>query len=240
MANEIIPNDPARRALAIRSAHLIEESRQPFEVAGHQGNLATTFFIARKRGGLGASTLMPILAHIIGGPVMFLEVGGVSSPIFRYLPPPRHAHFKSSDPERIVDAIDYRLQYSQTIAVFEFEPPLFKQTIDEAVQLSQDFQCQIVLLYIAESGEVDPQFPENATRFGAQNVVVLGRPAMEKESRPNVIRIPSLPMELLTQLQSGKFDLTAELHALSGDYTKVRTAQKIAEFGKALSQAMAR
>ena len=88
--------------------------------------------------------------------------------------------------------------------------------------------------------EQSARFRESAMRVGARQVVVLGQAALESETRPNVVRIPSLPKELIAALQGGSSNLAAELNALPGEFTKVRVASKLEEFGRALSKEMVR
>ena len=240
MANDIVSHDPARRALAIKSNQLIAGRHRPVEFDSPKGGLAPTVFVVRKRGGLGGSTLLPVLEYVVDRPSLFFEVGGIKSAIFANLPAGQHIHFKSDDPDRIAHAIDRRMEFPEKLALLEFEPVLFKQAVDEAVTLTEEFQASVGLFYIAARDEIAPKFRESAMRLGARQVVMLGQAALESEHRPDVIRIPSLPKELLEKLQSGSSDLATSLNALAGEFTKVRTAKKLEDFGQALAEAMAR
>ncbi len=240
MANDIVTHNPARRAITTRAAQLITERSRPVGTEHCQGALAPTFFIVRKRGGLGSSMVLPILDYVIDLPSVFIDVGGIKSPVFAGHSTEQYAHFKSDNPDRIAHAIDHRMEFPDKVAFLDFEPVLFKRAIDESVVLADSFQCSVALLYIAAKDEQSPQFRESAMRVGARQVVVLGQAALESETRPNVVRIPSLPKELVAALQRGSSNLASELNALPGEYTKVRVANKLEEFGRALSKEMVR
>lgn len=240
MANNIVTHDPARRALAIKSNQLIATRHRLIEFDSPQGGLAPTVFLVRKRGGVGSSTLLPILEYVIDRPSIFIEVGGIRSAIFANLPAGKHIHFKSGDPDRVAHAIDRRMEFPEKLALLDFEPVLFKQAIDAAVTLTEEFEASVGLFYIAARDEIAPKFRERAMSLGVRQVVMLGQVAIETENRPDVIRIPSLPKEVLEKLQRGSSDLTTLLNALTGEFTKVRTAKKLEDFAQALVEAMAR
>jgi hypothetical protein len=94
-----------------------------------------------------------MLDNVIDLPSIFIEVGGIKSPIFAGHSAAHYAHFKSDDPDRTAHAIDHRMEFPDKIAFLDFEPVLFKKAINESVALVDSFQCSVVLLYIAARDE---------------------------------------------------------------------------------------
>ena len=193
MTNAVITTDA--NAVALREntdrswKRRVEELKAIKDI---DGKLGPTIVLSRRQGGTGASTLALELDYIFTLDALIIEIGGNRCAAFKGRSPDHHRHFSSYNEDYINQALDLRLAHASRVTILEFEPTLFRQSLDIASKLTSRFPGSWVsLFYLAGRYEVEPKFPAKAAEMGFAKVLqcCLLQPG-QQYAENGVIRLP--------------------------------------------------
>lgn len=237
MSNELINSDP--RAVAVR-AELQKRWNQNTAILTLNSSdgalLAPTMFVVGKGGGTGRSTLGLTLEFLMQGEALIIEVGGNRCPAFRHRTPDRHMRFPSRDPDRIERALDARMAAASKVAIIEFEPALYKETIGIAARFQAALgRSSLMLFYVAGRHEAAPVYPAKAKNNGLEEVFVC-RQASEGPPRrePNFLQLPWLLPDIMHAMHADGASLADALAGCAGMWTQMETRDNLKGFAEAV------
>lgn len=238
MTNEITKFDPSGRSLRER---LGEQWRSNAPVLVMEDTpesaIASTIMLAKRYGGTGTSMLALILEFLMQQEALIIEVGGNRCPVFSGRAEGRHAHFAMSDCNRINEAMDLRLAHPGRVAILEFEPALYTETLRIAGKLV-DLDAGLVptIFYVCAQHEADPLYEKNALAMKIDQTFICQQAVQTPASRSSEkLVLPWLDKSIIKALWDGAGDLEAALEQCQGSWTFQETRLSLESFFKALA-----
>lgn len=237
MTSEITTFNPAA---ALLREKLAEKwwSKAPVLVMddASESGLASTIMLAKRYGGTGTSTLALILEFLMRQEALIIEVGGNRCPMFRGRSEDLHAHFPISDGNRINEAMDLRLAHPDRVAILEFEPALYTDTLRIAKDMiSLDAGLLPTIFYVCARHEADPLYERNALANKIDQTFICQQ-AVQCPAAPNADRLvlPWLDKSIMEFLWAGAGDLQTSLEQCRGSWTLQEARLTLEQFYKAL------
>lgn len=198
--------------------------------------LAPTIFIARRYGGTGASTLAAILELLLQQDVLIIEVGGNTCPAFKARSSELHAHFPSNDDGRIHHAMDLRFANASRVVIIEFEPSLYKETLQVADRLSlRNNGVGPMLFYLLGPHETDPPYAKNAVGKGLEEPFVY-RQARQRvfSDEDRAATLPWLDPSITRASWTGNLGLEQAIAQCPGTWTLQDTRLNLENFANSV------
>lgn len=198
--------------------------------------LAHTIMIAKRSGGPGAGTLALMLEYLTRTEALIIEIGGNTSPGFKNRSPERHRHFPSRDIDRVNHALDLRLERASSVAILEFEPALFRESIKVAASLkAMAPSSAIPMFYIAGTHEHGSSYKAKASHKGIDEVLMC-RQATQRHchDEEGYLQIPWLDREITANIHGSGLSLKEAIQSCSGQWTKQEARMELADFGNAI------
>ncbi|MEL7691473.1 hypothetical protein [Citromicrobium bathyomarinum] len=237
MSSDLVRSDP--RAVALRDElqrrwnanTAILELRQNENAA-----VAPTIFAIGKGGGQGLSTLALTLEFMTGSEALIIEVGGNRCPAFRNRPPERHLHFSSRDPDRIDRALDARFNAPGKVAIIEFEPALYRETIEVAANFEAMLgQSNLMVFYVAGRHEEDPAYRVKAKASGLREVIFCRQAVQSPAGRDaGFVPLPWLHHDIMHSMHAGCANLAEALDKCAGLWTQMEARGRLESFAHAI------
>ena len=237
MSSDLVRSDP--RAVALRDElqrrwnanTAILELRQ-----NENASVASTIFSVGRSGGSGLSTLSLTLEFMTGSEALIVEVGGNRCPAFRDRPPERHLHFSSRDPDRIDRALDARFDAAGKVAIIEFEPALYRETIDVAANFEAMLgQSNLMVFYVAGRHEEDPAYRAKARECGLREVILCRQAVQTATARDaGFVPLPWLHHDIMHSMHAGCATLAEALDQCTGLWTQMEARGRLENFAHAI------
>ncbi|MBX7502176.1 hypothetical protein K3181_12055 [Qipengyuania sp. YG27] len=237
MSDQLAKIDPA--AMALREALDAKwvDKTAVLTVNHPSGSvLAPTIIIARRAGGTGASMLALVLEFLLQHKALIIEVGGNRCPAFKHRSPENHRHFQSQDADRIAHAMDARLDHPGRIAILEFEPALYRDTLPVACRLAEmEPLCPPMLFYIACRNESSPLFAEKAAQRGLNELFMCRQAEQRCEPQSDeFLVLPWLDQAITGPLWREGITLPEAITRCRGVWTKEETRVNLEAFVEAI------
>lgn len=198
--------------------------------------VAPTFFVVGKGGGTGRSTLALTLEFLMRQEALIIEVGGNRCPAFRNRPLELHRHFTSRDPDRIDRALDARFEAASRVAILEFEPALYRETIEIAANFrNAASHSNLMVFYVAGRHEEQPAYRARAKERELHRVIFC-RQAVQLARRrdANFVFLPWLHQDITHSMHAGCATLSQALDQCSGIWTQTEARGRLAGFMQAI------
>lgn len=237
MSSELVTSD--RRAVALRAElqrrwnanTAILELRQ-----NENAVVAPTILAIGKGGGHGLSTLALTLEFMTDSEALIIEVGGNRCPAFRNRPPERHLHFSSRDPDRIDGALDARFNAAGKVAIIEFEPALYRETINVAANFEAMLgQSNLMVFYVAGRHEEDPAYRAKAKERGLREVIFCQQAVQASTGRhAGIVPLPWLHHDIMHSMHAGCATLGEALDECTGLWTQMEARSRLESFAHAI------
>ena len=180
---------------------------------GQASQLTDTFVIAHYDGE-GASTLALFLSQFIEPEPMVIEVATPASRAFKSVPPERRFTPPIGVENPVRTAMDERLRHPEIPTIVEFGRVHWRDAIDIAVRLEKPpLSATAYFCFLASENDRTLQIPNLAKEAGVQNIIVFGGYKLPRETRPGVIKIPTLPSDMQRLIYSEGLSLSDAVNA---------------------------
>lgn len=240
MSSELVLQDANALALREEMNRRVDERVRQLELADRSGaSVAPTILTVRRLGGVGASTLNLTLEYLLKRPLLHIEIGGASCPAFKGRAGTDYLQFPSSDPNRIDQALNARLQYASRPAILEFEPALYQRTLEIAATLKlQVSPANVVIFYIAGKHDPYPKYARNAHNRGIAEVFLCRQASQSCEADPDgLIKLPWIDEGTISHMMRNGLTLEDALKQSNALWTANMTKASLEAFGSALWRA---
>lgn len=233
MSNDIMNSDPAYQKLAEVSRKREFQPLERFpEKRTAQTGFAPTYIIARYDGGVGASTLAAMLMPFLTNPLL-IEIGGNKPRALKSVDRENRIHIPFVDHNPFGEALDARIQNASRTAIIECEQTAYRDAIEATTILrGAPFHNAAYLLIILAGIDNKLALVDLAHRSDIDDPIVFAQGGYSHASSEDIIRIPTLPKQLQTEIyQNGKGVLEA-LRDNQTMYTATIFAHEYVRFGK--------
>ena len=240
MSNELTIQDPNALALREEMNRRVDDRVRQLELADRSGaSVGNTILTVRRRGGIGASTLNLSLEYLLKRPLLHIEIEGAPCSALKGRGADDYLHFPSSDPNRIDDALNARLQYASRLAILEFEPALYQRTLEIAAALKlQVSPSNVVIFYIAGKHDPYPKYAANAHNRGMNQVYLCRQATQSYEEDPDgLIKLPWIDDDTVSNMMRNGLSLEDALKQSNALWTANMTKVSLEAFGSALWRA---
>lgn len=206
-----------------------------------KAHIAPTIFLAKRGGGTGASTFCLVLEYLLAVEALIIEVGGNSCAAFRDRGPDRHRHFASREQDRVGKALNARLDNAGRIAILEFEPSLFRDTVKIAASMKAIVDgATVILFYLTSRHETASSYRQKALENGLHQVFMCQQPTRVPDHRTaETIYLPWLDPDILDPMHAEALSLQDSLRKCSGLWTKGEARLNLAAFANTISESRA-
>lgn len=237
MSKNVMMSDP--RAVTIRAKVNKRRNEQAAVLQLHRNKeelLAPTIFLVRKAGGGGGSTLALILENLMKTDCLIIEVGGQRCPAFKDRPVDRYQHFLSRDVDRVDHALDARIDAASKVAIIEFEPALYRETIPVAARFKEGFApSRLLVFYVAGRYENNPQYRIKAKNAGVSPLFMCRQAdQIEQPREDGFLRLPWLSSQIQNGMHAERKTLSEALAASPGIWTQAQTITNLDSFATAI------
>ena len=237
MTSEITTFDPAAALLREKLAQKWR-SNAPVLVMedAPESTLASTIILAKRYGGTGTSTLALVLEFLMRQEALIIEVGGNRCPMFRGRGEDLHAHFPMSYGNRINDAMDLRLAHPGRVAILEFEPTLYTETLRIAKNMiTLDAGLIPTVFYVCARHEADPLYAKNALASKIDQTFICQEAVQNPAAHgAGKLILPWLDRSIMKILWAGAGNLQTALEQCRGSWTLQETRLNLEQFYKTL------